>query len=185
MSKKKSEYRNEKIKNEVLKEDESTLQEKHDKLLLEYSIKKYEDEMRREDNITNQCNFYMGIITVLIAAAISIFGFIEFNFKDMLLSIIFVGIIVIFLICSLALIIVANYFLKKDYLSKVSDLEDKLSDNETEWKGIISQSFNQTVESFSKVNSRRIRIIMIASYLLLITLALSIIFAVIIFIRSI
>ena len=40
MSKKKSEYRNEKIKNEVLKEDESTLQEKHDKLLLEYSIKK-------------------------------------------------------------------------------------------------------------------------------------------------
>lgn len=160
------------------------LQKEYDELLLDYSKSKYEDEMRRADTISNQCNFYMGIITVLIAAVLSVFGFIKPEFKDMFLSIIFVGTIVILLIISLILIIFANYFFKKDYLSKTADVEDILGDDKNKWRGIISQSYNQTVESFNKVNSKRIKIIRGASRLLIIALVTAVIFGVIIMIRS-
>ena len=162
-----------------LKEKINVKQKEYDNLLVEYAIKKYDAEIKRKDRISNHCNCYMVILSMLIFITISMFELIKLEINEVIIVYILLGIILLHLFLSLVLTIIVNCYFKKEYLSKVIKIEQIMGGNSNKFTDKELQMFIQTIDSKEKINSLRIRLMTIVSYLILLILILAILLIII------
>lgn len=169
--------------------EKNEIKENAYKVLIKLAERKYEEEIKREEVISNKAGFLLTVISILIATIISLIGILkESGFNDITLASYFAFFVILLLISSMILAILSQFFYKKDYICKLSDLEDAINSNDNDDSydsyGTLIGAYQDCINSRDKVNTRCTKFMLAAMILLIISIGVSLLCILVLYGRS-
>lgn len=165
------------------------LKEKANDITLELAVRKYEEELRRNDIINTEAGFLLTAISILIGTIVTLLCCsAENTYKDYKLVNCFVIVVLVILVFSFIMTVLSQIFYKIDHIPHVDNVIEKLNSGDCNEKNdltmLVINTYTQTIKSIDSVNPRCTKFLMTALISMIVAISFAFIFALIIFSRS-